>query len=230
MQKQTSEAQGRAETDLNQLKADLISARAKVEMKAAEISALCAAKNAVEVEFDHMKEECEAVKAELSLANEKVKKCQNAKTGEVRVRPVFVEGVQAVWEKLSQLLGVTTASESGSPDGGRLVNLYLTLISSVTFEDSRFETWFNFFDGELYRLLRTNPIQLRNVRTAIENDLNGRLRNRRISWNLVGAAYDDQRFQSDDQFGTVVHEVIWALQTKCDGTVIRRAKVRTDTR
>ena len=138
----------------------------------------------------------------------------------------FPEEVQTVGTKLTALL---TAPIDGvdAGTGLRIANLYLTMISSASFETARFETWFAFFDEELYRLLSAQPERLKTVRDLLEDDLNGRLHDVRVSWNLIGDSFDEARYRSNDAFGDRVTEVISALMVKPDGTIVRRAKVRT---
>lgn len=188
---------------------EAIAAKVKAEANAA---AVLKEKKQIAVEFD---------KAVRTLRVELESEKSRAEATIAAFKSAFPEDVAELGTALVKKL----------PDGigsRRVVYLYLAIITSDSIEETAFGNRFKLFDDELYQLLRDVPAVLKQVRDIFATDINGRLTGLRIAWNFLGEPFDTERFSSLDSYGTEVTEVISALITKINGSIVRRAKVRTE--
>ena len=133
---------------------------------------------------------------------------------------IFPNDVVITGYKLAQAL-------PSSIDARRVNYLYLSLVSSNQIDETAFAARFKFFDDELYALLMDDETVLAHVRAIIAADLNPRLANLQVTWDIVGAPYDSDKYATLDTEGIEVVKVLSALITKKNGAVVRRAQVKT---
>ena len=137
------------------------------------------------------------------------------------LRTVFPEEIVTLGVRFSRLLPPTINAR-------RLNYLYLSLVSAQPIDDSSFNGRFKLFDDELYALFKSDANELSRAREMFAADLNPRMTRIQVSWDFIGQPFDAERFSTSDSFGTEVTEVISALITKANGSVVRRAKVKTE--
>lgn len=134
---------------------------------------------------------------------------------------VFPDEVSSVATKFAELL----------PEGEKsrvVIYLYLSLVASdlkAQFSQKQFAL----FDAALYQLLENDTDKLKSIRQTFEGDLNPRLGDLMVSWDLVGMDYNENYFKLTPGCGQTVTKVLSALVTrKSDGSVIVKASVKTD--
>lgn len=136
------------------------------------------------------------------------------------LQSVFPDDVSALGAKLARDMPDTVGAR-------RVIYLYLAMITADPIEEPIFGNRFKLFDDELYSLFKDDPSTLKRTRVLFAVDVNARLAKHRVSWDLLGETFDAEKFSTSDSFGTKVTDVISALITADDGSVVRRAKVRT---
>ena len=160
------------------------------------------------------------VEAVRSLAELKAEKEKNDAMIS-QLKAVFPEDVAALGAKLAKAMPDTAGSR-------RVIYLYLAIITSDQIEEATFGNRFKLFDDELYLLFKDDPTKLQQARDMFAADINGRLSGQRVTWDFLGEPFDPEKFSTSDSFGTEVTEVIAALITKVNGSVVRRARVKTE--
>ena len=192
-----------------------IEARAKAE----------AAAVAAQQEKSKLAEELDAAKKHVaeavrSLTLLKAEKAENDAMV-AALKAAFPEDVAALGANLVKAMPDTVGAR-------RVIYLYLAIITSDPIEEAAFGNRFKLFDDELYLLLRDDPTKLKQTRDMFAADINGRLTGQRVTWDFLGESFDPAKFSTSDSFGTEVTEVIAALITRVNGSVVRRAKVKTE--
>ena len=163
------------------------------------------------------KDVAEAVR---SLTELKAEKAENDAVI-AALKAAFPEDVAALGANLAKAMPDTVGAR-------RVIYLYLAILTSDPIEEAAFGNRFKLFDDELYLLLRDDPAKLKQTRDMFAADINGRLTGQRVTWDFLGESFDPVKFSTSDSFGTEVTEVIAALITKVNGSVVRRAKVKTE--
>ena len=137
------------------------------------------------------------------------------------LKAAFPEDVTALGARLVKAMPDTIGAR-------RVIYLYLGTITSDPIEEAAFGNRFKLFDDELYLLFKDDPTKLKQARDMFAADINARLTGQRVTWDLIGEQFNNEQFSTSDSFGTEVTEVISALITKVNGSVARRAKVKTE--
>lgn len=141
----------------------------------------------------------------------------------------MIAALKAAFPEDVATLGANLAKAMPNTVGARrVIYLYLAIITSDPIEEAAFGNRFKLFDDELYLLFRDDPTELKQTRDMFAADINGRLTGQRVTWDFLGEPFNTEKFSTSDSFGTEVTEVISALITKVNGSVARRAKVRTE--
>ena len=192
-----------------------IKAKAKAEAEAVDVQKEIE-KLAVELDATKKKMD-EAVQMATELNAEK-KKNESMLSA---LKAAFPEDVTALGARLAKAMSDTIGAR-------RVIYLYLGVIASEPIEVAAFVNRFRLFDDELYWLFKDDPEKLQQVRDMFAADINSRLTGQRVTWDFLGAPFNNEKFSTSDSFGTEVTEVISALITTVNDSVVRRAKVKTE--
>lgn len=197
-----------------------------------ELKAAIEAKIKAEAASDAAKKECADVRTELDVAKKKLDeavrtvtelKDENAKKDAMvnSLKVAFPEQIISLANKLTKAMPPTVGAR-------RVIYLYLGVITADPIDEAAFGNRFKLFDDELYLLFKDDPEWLKQARDMFAADLNPRLTGRQVTWDFLGHPFNTEKFSTSDSFGTEVTEVISALITKPNGSVVRRAKVKTE--
>ena len=197
-----------------------------------ELNAAIEAKSKAEVALDEVKKECADVRTELDVAKKKpdetvrtvtelkVEKAKNEAMINL-LKVAFPGQIISLANKLTKVMPPTVGAR-------RVIYLYLGMITADPIDEAAFGSRFKLFDDELYLLFKDDPARLKQARDMFAADLNPRLTGRQVTWDFLGHPFNTEKFSTSDSFGTEVTEVISALITKPNGSVVRRAKVKTE--
>ena len=202
------EAKAKAEAAVDVAKRENAELRAELETTRKALELKCKSLEAVENEL-----RCSVVE----LKAEKAK--NEAMLNSLKV--AFPEQVIGLADKLTRAMPPTVGAR-------RVVYLYLGMITADPIDETAFGDRFRLFDGELYQLFKDDPAKLKQARDMFAVDLNPRLTGLQVTWDLLGQPFSQEKFSTSDSFGTEVTEVISALITKPNGSIVRRAKVKTE--
>jgi hypothetical protein len=213
----------------NSARVELVQKLDKVNEK---LKAAIEAKIKAEAASDAAKKECADVRTELDVAKKKLDEAVRTVTelkDENAKKDVMINSLKVAFpEQIISLANKLTKAMPPTVGARRVIYLYLGVITADPIDEAAFGNRFKLFDDELYLLFKDDPARLKQARDMFAADLNPRLTSRQVTWNLLGWTFNEREFYSEDSFGTEVIEVISALITKSDGSVVRKAKVKTE--